>query len=106
MKRHEHSIISSCIDWYDFEFRNESSSQLPLWEDFVRPKTIEDVKGQESAKSLLIEWIKNPTKAVLLAGPSGCGKTSLAKCLLKSKNYEIWDETWVESRAIEFVGTG
>lgn len=85
--------IKTSIDWDDCDFAIESHKCLPLWEDSVRPINLNDVKGHESAKTSLLEWIQNPTKPLLLAGPSGCGKTSLARAFFKSKNFTIWDET-------------
>jgi replication factor C large subunit len=51
-----------------------------LWVEKYRPKKIDDVVGNEEAKSLFIEWLKNKRhnkKAVLLYGPAGVGKTAL-----------------------------
>jgi DNA polymerase III delta prime subunit len=63
------------------------------WEDFARPSSINDVKGQEEGKKTIFEWLKNPLKPLLLCGPSGCGKTCLIKTCLESVGYWIWDES-------------
>jgi replication factor C large subunit len=83
------------IDWEDSEYRaQEFQVWTPLWEESARPKTLDDVKGQEIAKKQLIEWIDAPIKnAVLLSADSSCGKTSLARTLFTSRGYAIWDES-------------
>ncbi len=51
-----------------------------LWVEKYRPKKIEDVVGNDEAKALFLEWLKNKRhtkKAVLLSGPAGVGKTAL-----------------------------
>ncbi len=51
-----------------------------LWVEKYRPKKIEDVTGNDEAKALFLEWLKNKRhtkKAVLLYGPAGVGKTTL-----------------------------
>lgn len=51
-----------------------------LWVEKYRPKKIADVVGNDEAKSLFVEWLKNKRhtkKAVLLYGPPGVGKTAL-----------------------------
>ena len=87
-------LSSANIDWGGEE--HSKHPEIPrslLWEESSRPTSLEFVKGQESAKASLREWINNPSKAVLLAGPSGCGKTSLARNFLESYNFRIWDES-------------
>ena len=83
------------IDWEDSDHRTQDlQSWTPLWEESARPKTLDDVKGQNDAKKQLIEWIDSPIKnAVLLAADSSCGKTSLARTLFLSRGYAIWDES-------------
>ena len=50
-----------------------------------RPKTLEDVLGQEKVLPSLQRMIKNNSvpHTILFSGPSGCGKTTLARILAK-----------------------
>jgi len=59
-----------------------------LWVEKYRPKKIEDITGNDEAKALFLEWLKNKRhtkKAVLLYGPAGVGKTALV--LAASREY-------------------
>tara|TARA_Y100000310_G_scaffold344076_1_gene454980 strand:+ start:5998 stop:7197 length:1200 start_codon:yes stop_codon:yes gene_type:complete len=66
-------------------------SQEPLSEKY-RPKTYQEVIGQDSAvseiKSFLQEFPKKK-KALILHGPAGTGKTSLVQVAAKEANSEI-----------------
>ena len=51
-----------------------------LWVEKYRPRKIDDITGNDEAKALFLEWLKNKKhtkKAVLLYGPAGVGKTTL-----------------------------
>ena len=50
---------------------------IPLSE-ISRPRTLDDIVGQESAVNRLREYLKHPdeTPHMILSGPPGCGKTS------------------------------
>jgi DNA polymerase III delta prime subunit len=97
------------IDWENSKFTNIDkkikidNNNNDLWDSACRPQLLNDVLGQESSKLILIEWInnflhnKNASIPILLCGPPGCGKTSLARCLLNSKNFKIWDESLLQS---------
>lgn len=95
------STLLGQIDWDDAEISNESAGSIagvqnPLWEEILRPKALDEVKGQDAAKAQLLEWIDAPiTKPVLLAANSSCGKTSLARAFFTSRGYAIWDETQI-----------
>jgi hypothetical protein len=94
----------SKIDWEDsFErkdfhtFQTQNLLTTRLWEDVSKPLVVEDIKGQESAKSKLEEWSKdNYSKPLLVCGPSGCGKTVLIRSFLSSKNFRVWDDSMME----------
>ncbi len=70
------------------------------WIEKHRPKTFEDVKGQEEAirkikffleSFNLHKMTKKPKKALLLHGPPGVGKTTLALVAAREFNAEIFE---------------
>ena len=69
------------------------SPKHKTWDDASKTRCLDDVKGHESAKQFMGEWIKNPAKPLLICGPSGCGKTSLLRTSLESAGYWVWDES-------------
>jgi len=87
------------IDWDDNDINTENivDENHCLWENIARPRTFDEVKGQDAAKSQLLEWINAPimSKAVLLSANSSCGKTSLARTLFAMKGYSIWDDSQI-----------
>ena len=57
-----------------------------LWTDKYRPKTLDEVVGNNKEKALIQKWVDNwkagnPQKPLLLDGPAGIGKTTLLKLL-------------------------
>ena len=85
---------SDIVPFQPLEFEKSIAEKtIKSWEDFARPSSIQDVKGQEDGKKILLEWLKSPLKPLLVCGPSGCGKTSLIKTCLESMGYWIWDES-------------
>lgn len=63
--------------------------QTPL-SDYLRPKTFEEVAGQEKAVLLLQKIIKGKKPlSVLFFGPPGSGKTTIAKLYAKAFNAQI-----------------
>lgn len=65
------------------------------WSETYRPKTFDDVIGQELAVARLKEFIKNykyeRKKAILLHGAPGVGKTTLALVAAKETNSELFE---------------
>ncbi|MGD6852720.1 MAG: replication factor C large subunit [Candidatus Bathyarchaeia archaeon] len=63
-----------------------------LWVEKYRPQKIEDVTGNDEAKALFLEWLKNKRhtkKAVLLYGPAGVGKTTLVLAAAKELGFTV-----------------
>lgn len=58
-----------------------------------RPKTLDEVVGQESAVSVLTRMIKSDRvpHSILFVGPSGCGKTTLARIMRKKVGCGLQD---------------
>lgn len=65
------------------------------WTEKHRPKTFEEIKGQDEAlskvKSFLENFNKSSKKALLLNGPPGTGKTTLVTVSAKEYNAEIFE---------------
>ena len=73
-----------------------------LWVEKYRPKKIEEVTGNDEAKVLFIEWLKNKRhtkKAVLLYGPAGVGKTTLVMAAAKEFNFIVIEMNASDTRS-------
>lgn len=73
-----------------------------------RPKTLDEVVGQNSTVSVLKSFIakKNLPHALLLSGPSGCGKTTICRILgkmLKCSRLDYNETNCASIRGIDFV---
>jgi replication factor C large subunit len=78
------------------------------WTEKYRPKTFEEVKGQDDIIIKLKEFIKNfgkKKKAVILYGPPGVGKTTLAGVLANEMNSEIFELNASDYRSKERLRT-
>jgi replication factor C large subunit len=81
-----------------------------LWVEKYRPKKIQDVVGNELAKSAFTSWLKDKRrrkKAVLLYGPAGVGKTALVNAASNEFNFTIIEMNASDTRtakAIDKVG--
>lgn len=83
--------------------RNES-----LWVEKYRPKKIEDIMGNEEAKELFVEWLKNKRhtkKAVLLYGPPGVGKTALVNAVANQLNYSVIEMNASDTRSEKAINS-
>lgn len=74
-----------------------------MWTEKYRPKTVEEVIGNEKAKRIFINWV-NDWKAgkakelgILLVGPPGIGKTSWVHAFANSYGY-----TLIETNASDY----
>ena len=70
------------------------------WVEKHRPKTFEEIKGQDIALTQIKEFIekfnlrkltKSVKKALVLHGPPGTGKTTIAHAIAKETNSEIFE---------------
>ncbi|MCW3996837.1 MAG: replication factor C large subunit [Candidatus Bathyarchaeota archaeon] len=77
-----------------------------LWVEKYRPKKIQDVVGNEEAKELFVEWLKNKRhtkKAVLLYGPPGVGKTALVNAAANEFGFTIIEMNASDTRSEKAV---
>jgi len=76
-----------------------------IWTEKYRPKTFEDVLGQEE----IVKRVKNLTNSLniphlLFAGPAGTGKSSLALIIVKELFKSKWRENYLELNASDTRG--
>ena len=63
-----------------------------MWSEIYRPRTIEQMFGNEDARLNVIKWLSkwiDGTRPLLLVGPSGVGKTTLVKLLALEFDYDL-----------------
>jgi len=73
-----------------------------LWVEKYRPRKIEDVTGNDEAKALFTEWLKNKRhtkKAVLLYGPPGVGKTTLVLATARDLGFSVIEMNASDTRS-------
>ena len=76
-----------------------------LFAEKYRPKTLDDVVGQEQITNLLKEYIKNKdVPHMLFAGLAGTGKTSAAKALAQDLYGNDWKNYFLEINASDDRG--
>ena len=64
------------------------------WTEKYRPKTLNEIKGQDKAISAIKEFttkFPQKKKAILLNGPPGVGKTTIVHVIAKELNAEIFE---------------
>ncbi|MCS7097024.1 MAG: replication factor C small subunit [Candidatus Methanomethylicia archaeon] len=66
-------------------------SEIMLWTEKYRPKTLSEVVNQKEIISRLINFVQNKNiPHMLFAGPPGCGKTTVALALA----YDLYGVNW------------
>lgn len=63
-----------------------------MWSEVYRPKTVEQMFGNEDARINVIKWLSkwiDGARPLLLVGPSGVGKTTLVKLLALKFDYDL-----------------
>lgn len=76
------------------------------WTEKYRPKTINEIIGNEDAKEEFVEWLrewKRGRKPALLFGPPGVGKTTLVHVAAKENNYDVIEMNASDFRTRESV---
>ncbi len=79
--------------------------ETSIWNEKYRPKTFDEVVGQEE----IIKRVKNLTNSfniphLLLAGPAGTGKSTLALIVVKELFGSNWKENYLELNASDERG--
>ncbi|NAL77404.1 AAA family ATPase [Nitrososphaera sp. AFS] len=63
-----------------------------MWSEVYRPRTVEQMFGNEDARINVIKWLSkwiDGARPLLLVGPSGVGKTTLVKLLALKFDYDL-----------------
>ena len=86
-----------------------------LWTDKYRPKTLDEVVGNNKEKALIQKWVDNwkagnPQKPLLLVGPPGIGKTQIMEqisreCEIGLVAYTITHHTRQSAIGLPFIQT-
>ena len=74
--------------------REETQGVASQWTEKYRPKTFEEIKGQDEAIEQIKKFMQefpNKKKAILLGGAPGIGKTTIAHVFAKELNKELFE---------------
>lgn len=80
-------------------------SEIEIWVEKYRPKTLSDIVGQEGITKRLISYVERKSiPHLLFAGPPGTGKTASAIALVKDLFGEEWRGNFIEMNASDERG--
>lgn len=81
------------------------TDEREVWLDKYRPKTLDDIKGQEMNINSLKSYVgKSDIPNLLFSGPAGVGKTASVEALAHEIYGENWEENYMELNASDERG--
>jgi len=76
-----------------------------IWTEKFRPKTFEDVMGQEKIVARISSFVKQKNiPHLLFSGPAGTGKSTIALVIAKELFGDLWQQNFLETNASEERG--
>ncbi|MBO3769936.1 MAG: replication factor C large subunit [Thermoproteota archaeon] len=76
------------------------------WVEKYKPKTLDEIVGNDAAKKDFLDWLEKwdeRGKAALLHGPPGVGKTVLVEVAASTLNYRLIETNASETRKTDFL---
>ncbi len=80
-------------------------SKQSIWIEKYRPRSFQDVKGQENVVSKISAFVsQNNLPHLLFAGPAGVGKSTLALVIARTLFGDSWKDNFIEFNASDERG--